>query len=358
MCASLKKTTAYESGDKLDSPMKTNTKIKIGLIALGLSTFVGGGIVFSGRPTNNGARIPEADFMRWVDEVTPPACHVDKEQFRKEIEARIANTAQNYTESLKRERGQFESELDSILAGAKSAANGGIAPAIGYFTQFGNAAALVKDFVVDKEAANATISFVIGSKITNHLVYAQKQIEELLSNYSIKTREIANRYTAEIQGVIQEYDVPGIDRKLLEEIERTHLSGMESYEKALMSVGNAAAATAGELIWASTTKEAVKTILKLGFRTAIKRAGTTAAAAGTAAVADGPIPIGDIIGAVLAIGGGIWTAYDISDAYTEIRQKLPESLKSNIEKALRDAEASARSRADAWDKKLPQVVTI
>lgn len=57
----------------------------------------------------------------------------------------------------------------------------------------------------------------------------------------------------------------------------------------------------------------------------MKRAGTTAAAGGTAAVVDGPLPIGDIIGVVIAIGGAAWTAYDISDAYSQIRRELPQS---------------------------------
>jgi predicted DCC family thiol-disulfide oxidoreductase YuxK len=48
------------------------------------------------------------------------------------------------------------------------------------------------------------------------------------------------------------------------------------------------------------------------------------------AAADGPIPIGDIFGAVIAAGGTIWTAWDIYDVSYIMPKKLSDELYNGI----------------------------
>lgn len=92
---------------------------------------------------------------------------------------------------------------------------------------------------------------------------------------------------------------------------------------------------------------------------AVKRAGASIAAGGTAAVVDGPLPIGDIIGAVLTVGGLSWTAYDIyvvtktmpdemnakiREEIVQTRTALEEKALANLQKAKMDCEASAEQK--------------
>lgn len=63
---------------------------------------------------------------------------------------------------------------------------------------------------------------------------------------------------------------------------------------------------------------------------------------GTAcAVADGPLPVGDIVAVVLAAGGTAWSAYDLWKA----RELLPSELTSLLEQAVNDCQAACRGEA-------------
>lgn len=64
--------------------------------------------------------------------------------------------------------------------------------------------------------------------------------------------------------------------------------------------------------------------------------GTTATSATVSVVADGPLPIGDIIGGVITIGGLTWTAVDIY----KVTKTMPEELERGILNAIRESRAS------------------
>ena len=57
-----------------------------------------------------------------------------------------------------------------------------------------------------------------------------------------------------------------------------------------------------------------------------KRMGSTLAAALAAGVADGPLPVGKVVGVVIAVGGSAWCAWDIYDAQVTLRTELTQSL--------------------------------
>ena len=65
-----------------------------------------------------------------------------------------------------------------------------------------------------------------------------------------------------------------------------------------------------------------------------KMAGTAVSATASAAV-DGPLPIGDVVGSAIAIGGLAWTAYDIY----KVTEKMPAEMKANILKAIDETKA-------------------
>lgn len=61
--------------------------------------------------------------------------------------------------------------------------------------------------------------------------------------------------------------------------------------------------------------------------------GTTAVAATGSAVADGPLPIGDIVGGAIAIGGLTWTAYDIY----KVTKTMPDEMKGGMMKVINES---------------------
>ncbi len=81
-------------------------------------------------------------------------------------------------------------------------------------------------------------------------------------------------------------------------------------------------ASVGATIEVIFIKQSVKLIYKLFAKAAARVATSTAISAG-AAVADGPLPIGEIIGGTITVASLAWTGYDLYDA----NKVLPRELK-------------------------------
>ena len=124
-----------------------------------------------------------------------------------------------------------------------------------------------------------------------------------------------------------------------------------------------------EAVMIKTSYTAIKNVVMrlagVALSSAVKRAGTSLAAGGTAAVVDGPLPIGDIVGAVLTVGGLSWAAYDIyvatkampdemnakiQEAIMQTRTALEEKALTNLQKAKSDCEASAEQKLSGLNK--------
>jgi hypothetical protein len=73
---------------------------------------------------------------------------------------------------------------------------------------------------------------------------------------------------------------------------------------------------------------------------AIGRLSQSAALAGACAFADGPLPIGDIIGVVIAVGGSVWTIYEIrqaAQAMSQLQPTMDQALQASLQKLEEDA---------------------
>ena len=106
-------------------------------------------------------------------------------------------------------------------------------------------------------------------------------------------------------------------------------------------------------------KNVVVRLAGVALSSAVKRAGTSIAVGGAAAVVDGPLPILDVAGGVIAVAGLSWSAYEIYDAtktmpdemnakireeIVQTREALEEKALANLQKAKLDYEASAEQK--------------
>ena len=84
-------------------------------------------------------------------------------------------------------------------------------------------------------------------------------------------------------------------------------------------------------------KHSVRTVLgRIVARLAASYRGGTACAA-----ADGPLPIGDFIGIVMAAGGTVWSAHDLY----QVKTQLGPEMKNLLLQSVRDCQAACRMEA-------------
>ena len=102
-----------------------------------------------------------------------------------------------------------------------------------------------------------------------------------------------------------------------------------------------------ELALIKTTSGALKRIVSHiathALAKSVAKIGASATAGAAAAVADGPLPIGDIIGAVITVAVLSWTAYDIYDVTKTMPDAMRTEIRGEIEKTRAALEEAARS---------------
>ncbi len=81
---------------------------------------------------------------------------------------------------------------------------------------------------------------------------------------------------------------------------------------------------------------------------------TTTLASITSAAADGPLPVGDAIGVVIAVGGAVWTAHDLYKAQYVMKDELSAILEKTIkeyrQKTMADFENEIQRVASEYKK--------
>ena len=111
-------------------------------------------------------------------------------------------------------------------------------------------------------------------------------------------------------------------------------------EAALDALSSQLYATAGLAIEGFFIRATLDSCLAVAGRCAPQLAATLGASA-TCAASDGPLPIGDIIGAALAVGGTVWCCHDIYKAHKE----LPANMTAALETAVSATVAQCRQEA-------------
>ncbi|MBR4675463.1 MAG: hypothetical protein IKP00_13435 [Victivallales bacterium] len=111
-------------------------------------------------------------------------------------------------------------------------------------------------------------------------------------------------------------------------------------EVALDALSSQLYATAGLAIEGFFIRATLESCLAVAGRCAPQLAATLGASA-TCAAADGPLPIGDIVGAALAVGGTVWCCRDIYKAH----KALPANLAAALETAVAATVAQCRQEA-------------
>ena len=167
--------------------------------------------------------------------------------------------------------------------------------------------------------------------LTREMAETHAELMVAIEQFESGTRARINRHKAATLDLSQLYDVP------IEELEIPDFSGIEQELSSLFGrLRNISIAVGIEAALIVPTIKVIKRVLAH----VTSRAVGTATAAGVAAAVDGPLPIGDIIGATLAVGGGAWIAWDVRKAARQMEElpgTIEQPMSSQLERWQRDA---------------------
>ena len=107
-----------------------------------------------------------------------------------------------------------------------------------------------------------------------------------------------------------------------------HDSLSDIQQDAVTSALYAAGGLALEAVFLKPTMDALQRVIGPLIGKIAAKLGVGAACA----AADGPLPIGDTIGAILAVGGSVWSIHDLLD----LRRDLPDAIASALHQAIQE----------------------
>lgn len=129
----------------------------------------------------------------------------------------------------------------------------------------------------------------------------------------------------------------------------THIAAFNHHTDVTRDIGfKTATGTIGLAIEAILIRQTWKCAVRVLGHIAT-RLGTTLAAAITAALSDGPLPVGDVIAVLISLGGSAWAAWDIHKAQVTLRDELTTNLHASLR------EESHRLRKAAEDSGAQQL---
>lgn len=284
-----------------------------------------------------GAHLTNLDAMKKLHSGTETALSPEAQKaFEQKIEAEF----QEYSAENQRLKAEFETALNEILARNFTKAENAIPEVTARFSSFGACNKLcfkmVKDQLKGTQELQAALIDALQA-VNGPCGQGIAEVNDLLESFQQKLLENSNDFRSSIAEVLEEPQFQMIALQL----EGTMGQVSESAVKLVSANVIAEIGAALEVACIRSTIRMVSRILG-------KAAGKLIAAGGggaACAVADGPLPIGDIAGAALAAGGAVWTAWDIYQAKKVIPREMRTTLEGSVRKCRSDLNARALEKA-------------
>lgn len=238
-----------------------------------------------------------------------------------------------YAEALERHYNNFLSDVQYVGNTQFGAVRMTIPRVAEQFGTFSRCKELLTTIVTDKlkgeSETESSIKRDLEADYYRELYAARDKVFECLETFARNAESEKEAFKVELEAELDTVELPGDEayKALLSECgERIE----QKKEELKLGQIDAGIALALEAVCIRQTVAAVARILG---KTAVRQAGTMAAGAG-AAVADGPLPVGDAIAGVAILGCTIWSAWDVYNA-TKV---LPEELRSTLGSVTRECE--------------------
>ena len=265
----------------------------------------------------------------------PKKSEPDTPKYRLEdFKQEVSQLHSRHTQEVRELHAAFLREMDSSGNSSFQEAQNNIDSVMEHFTGFKNTAYLIYlrayDMVsTDGGHLDQHIAQYLGPAIIQPCVAGNSAINETLNNFLHKLQEKDNAFNAEVAQKLNKFPAGSSDaaegKKFIANLEKINRQITELVEKKLWL-------TLGIAIDAVLYKQLIAALIRVAGSTIAKLAGST-----MIAIADGPLPIGDII----AVLGVAWCAWDIY----QVQKELPGELRSTIEQAITQYQRQSRETA-------------
>lgn len=170
---------------------------------------------------------------------------------------------------------------------------------------------------------------VLDKPVIQPCLHANAVAEDMLQNLQQRLKERHAQYAMELAAVCKNTQ----DDARLSESQKELLNKLCEFSGSVQSAAlKTTLAGVGVVFEVIFIRETCRYAVKF-FAKPVVRICASLGIGGICAAADGPLPVGDIAGAVLAVGGLAWTAWDVYDVSRIMPEKLKSELYSNISSA-------------------------
>jgi len=252
-----------------------------------------------------------------------------------------------YEDEVGRIHREFLVKVDSTASAEFGRVRASIPCVVKQFGTMSRCAALVKTAALDKwrggDRTARSIKQDLETTYYSGLYAARDSVAGCLQDLTSNLESARRTFAVQLKEELASGELPGDG-----EYKAMLVECGEKIEKSKcdLAIGQIVAGVS-VAIEAVCIRQTVAVVSSLLGRAAARQVGTMAAGA-AAAVADGPLPVGDIIGGVAVVGCTVWTAWDVYKA----TKLLPASLAKTLDSVTRDCERQCREEVCKAGKKM------
>lgn len=227
----------------------------------------------------------------------------------------------------------FSGELEEKISPDFDSAADSVPQVVGELCRFKVCMKLCYKAAKDKlrgthDFADAYMS-VLDKPVIQPCLHANAVATDMLQNLQQRLKERHAQYAMELAAVCKNTQ----NAARLSESQEELLNMLNEFSGSVQSAAlKTTLAGVGVVLEAIFIRETCRYAVKF-FAKPVVRICASLGIGGICAAADGPLPVGDIAGAVLAVGGLVWTVWDVYDVSRIMPEKLQSELYSNISTA-------------------------
>lgn len=198
-----------------------------------------------------------------------------------------------------------------------------------------------KDVILKSNDAPEAVNEVLNDRYINYLVEAKAIADESLQKLNHQLASNLNNYQAD---VIAEFEQ--VNSNYSNDVSKIIIDTILDVNKISSEISSSVAGVAiGTIIDVITIKSTLA-LLKKVCSGVVAKVCSSASIAAISAAADGPLPIGDIVGAAVVVVTTIWTGYDIYQITKVLPREMETSLIQGVETLRQDLILNIKNQAE------------